>query len=413
MRALVRAMASPVSRRVTQTDDPIIVTMQALLRSAPEGTVSLAQGVVHWPPPSQALDAARQVVGAQPTNVYGPDEGSAELRALLRSELDFVAAMNNSEVMVTAGANQAYVNAVLATVDPGDATVLFAPYYFNHKMALQMCGHGEHLLIGPARGPSLLPDMDWLEHQFEERSAAGSPNAVRLVTLCSPCNPTGTVLPQQLLDRAQALCRKHGAWLFLDHAYAHFCADGSLPSVPGGEGVLSSYSFSKAFGMAGWRIGCLAHPPSLGPELLKVQDTLVICPSAISQAAAVGALKAGNAWVKEQVESLAANRASIRRALEPLGTANIVGGEGAIYFLAKLPEGMDDERVVRWLLHQHRVAVIPASFCGAPGYVRVCYSNLPTDACAEAAGRLRTAMEQVVRAAASPDSAPHLPGEQL
>jgi aspartate/methionine/tyrosine aminotransferase len=160
--------------------------------------------------------------------------------------------------------------------------------------------------------------------------------------------------------------------------------------------VLSGFSFSKAYGMAGWRVGVLAHPPELGPELLKVQDTAVICPTVISQHAALGALRAGPGWVRERVRALAPQREAVRAALSPLGASAIVGGSGAIYFLARLPDAhADDKAVAEWLLQRHRVAVIPASYCGAPGHIRVCYSNLEGERMRDACSRLRAACEEL------------------
>lgn len=279
--------------------------MGALLRAAPPGTISLAQGVVHWAPPEQALQAARDAIGVPRTNLYGPDAGDPELRAALKSALAHEHGLTGIDVMVTAGANQAYLNAVLLTLQPGDSAALFAPYYFNHLMALQMCGHAGDVLIGPSvpkvslaspepvrrigssvpkgslDGPGqarieLLPDLDWLEAELRTRNGpvnepSGQAGALRLVTLCTPCNPTGTNLPQSLVARASALCASHGAFLFLDHAYAHFVHNGEPLATAQGAHVLSAFSFSKAYGMAGWRVGVLAHSPHLSAQLLKVR----------------------------------------------------------------------------------------------------------------------------------------------
>jgi aspartate/methionine/tyrosine aminotransferase len=77
--------------------------------------------------------------------------------------------------------------------------------------------------------------------------------------------------PQALVDRASALCATYGAFLFLDHAYAAFAHDGARLATARGPHVFCGFSFSKAYGMAGWRVGVLAHPPHLGAELLKVR----------------------------------------------------------------------------------------------------------------------------------------------
>jgi katanin p60 ATPase-containing subunit A1 len=86
----------------------------------------------------------------------------------------------------------------------------------------------------------------------------------------------------------------------------------------------------------------------------------------------------------------------VRQALSPIGADAVVGGSGAIYLLARLPAAhADDGAVAEWMVSRHRVAVIPASFCGAPGYIRVCYSNLPDDEMRAACRRLRAACEEL------------------
>ena len=132
------------------TDAPVIVSMQQMLRGK-EGILSLAQGIVHWSPPDEALQAARAAVDEPNTSLYCADDGLAELRAALKLKLAEQNGIVASEVMVTAGANQAYTNVVLALLDAGDAAVLYRPYYFNHLMALQMTGSAAEVLLPPGR----------------------------------------------------------------------------------------------------------------------------------------------------------------------------------------------------------------------------------------------------------------------
>ena len=135
--------AASVSSRIAGTDAPCIVGMQQMLKNAPAPPLSLAQGIVHWQPPAAALDAARAALDLPQTSAYGPDDGHPDLRAKLVEKLRDENGLTRSEVMVTTGANQAFVNVVLSLLDAGDKAVLFKPYYFNHHMALQMTGAGQ------------------------------------------------------------------------------------------------------------------------------------------------------------------------------------------------------------------------------------------------------------------------------
>lgn len=128
---------------------------------------------------------------------------------------------------------------------------------------------------------------------------------------------------------------------------------------------------------------------------MKVQDTIPICASHLSQIVALGALSNDNHrdWVKGMVSTLLPGRDAILAALEPLD--KIVGGDGAMYVMGKLPSGLDDLNVASILVEYHGVAVIPGSYCGSPGWIRVCYANLPPEKCLEAASRLAGGIREI------------------
>ena len=212
-------MVSTISRRIQQTDTPCIVTMQQMMRGR-EGVLSLAQGIVHWSPPPSALEEATGFVHEAATSLYGADDGLPELRTALKAKLAAENGLHQSEVMVTAGANQAYTNLVLSLLDAGDAAALFAPYYFNHLMALQMTGSHGDLVLAPTT-PSLQPDLSAIRAEMQARKADGRPQ-LKMVTMSNPGNPTGVMIPKATLEEASALCAEYGAWLVLDNCYEHF-----------------------------------------------------------------------------------------------------------------------------------------------------------------------------------------------
>ncbi|CAE7652844.1 ISS1 [Symbiodinium pilosum] len=130
---------------------------------------------------------------------------------------------------------------------------------------------------------------------------------------------------------------------------------------------------------------------------MKVQDTIAICPTVVSQKVALAALGAGREWVQERVRGLKENKRLVIQALtETLGPGSVAGGSGAIYLMAKLPKGFEnDTQVVEWLSEKHRVCAIPGSACGAPGEIRVCYANLAPAKCEEAARRLKAGLSEL------------------
>ncbi|CAL5223689.1 g6241 [Coccomyxa viridis] len=387
-------MLPQLSRRVRATDAPIIVKTKQFIGSR-QDVLSLAQGIVHWTPPAGALDLATEVIRDKGVSAYGPCAGLPALASALREKLATENGLPGHEVMVTSGANQAFTNLVLTLLDPSDAAVLFVPYYFNHLMALQMTGGGHSVVHGRCDPHTWQPDLDWLEQTLS------GPDPPKMVVLVNPCNPTGVLLSREALERAAQLTARAGAWLVMDNTYEHFVYEGLQHHCISAPHIIHLFSFSKAFGMMGWRVGYIAYQDSggLGAELAKVQDTIPICPPQLSQYVALGALQAGRPWVASQLDSIMGNRGTIIDALSPLGAmgSGVAGGEGAIYLWAKLPEGCeDDEAVVEWLVREHGVCVIPGSACGAAGYIRAAYANLQPEACREAGQRLKQGLQQLV-----------------
>lgn len=222
--------------------------------------------------------------------------------------------------------------------------------------------------------------------------------------MTNPGNPTGVTLPAELLRELAAVAAARGVWLVVDNTYEHFAGGwygGPDHSTVCGAHVVNLYSFSKAFGMMGWRVGYLAAPRGLLSQVQKVQDTVAICPSILSQYLALGALRAGRPWVERQVDTLQANYALVRAAIaDSLGEASIGGGSGALYLFCRLPPSADpelaeDSAVVEWLAREHGVCVIPGSACGRPGFIRVCFANLDAAACREASERLRRGLTEL------------------
>ncbi|KAK7325197.1 hypothetical protein VNO77_29355 [Canavalia gladiata] len=383
-----------LATRVLKTEMPIMVKMQELIKGD-KNVVSLAQGVVHWQPPMQALEKVKELVFEPVISRYGTDEGIPELREALIKKLRDENNLHKSSVMVTAGANQAFVSLVLTLCDPGDSVVMFAPYYFNAYMSFQMTGI-TNILVGPGNPETLHPDADWLERVLSETKPPP-----KLVTVVNPGNPSGTYIPEPLLKRISDLCNSVGSWLVVDNTYEYFMYNGLKHSCVEGNHIVNVFSFSKAYGMMGWRVGYIAYPSEVekfADQLLKVQDNIPICATILSQYLALYSLELGPQWVVEQVKSLDKNREIVLKALTPLGEGSVKGGEGSIYLWAKLPDGnaYDDFKVVRWLANKHGVAVIPGSASGCSGNLRISFGGLTENVCREAAERLKNGLQELV-----------------
>lgn len=387
------------SQRIARVDLPIIPTIAALVRDHP-GTISLGQGVVSYGPPDDALAALPLRMREAGLHKYQAVSGYPPLVQALQAKLRTENGLDttDSEVMVTAGSNMAFLTAVLAVGDPGDEFLLPMPYYFNQEMAVRMCG------CVPVPVPTR---ADW-QLDIEALERAITPRTRAIITV-SPNNPSGAVYPEADLRRISALCRDRGLFHFSDEAYEYFTYDGARHFSPGAidgaaEHTISFYSFSKNFGMASWRVGYVVYPKDLSEAMNKVQDTNVICAPVASQLLALELLSRGRAAVDARVAELAQVRRAVHAALGALGDlAEFPRTEGALYVLLKLPGLAGDPLAFnRAMAERHRVATVPGFAFGladtrAANYQRLSYGALDGQTVAEGVARFVAAVQDWYR----------------
>jgi aspartate/methionine/tyrosine aminotransferase len=374
------------SRRLAAVQAPVIPIIGRLTAEIP-GTISLGQGVVSFGPPAEAIDAARSFGGSHDDHHYGPVDGLPALVEAIEAKLaqeNRIGVRPASRVVVTAGGNLAFMNAVLATTDPGDDVILPAPFYFNHEMAVVMAG-GRAVPV-PTTGDYGL-DVEAIARAITPRT--------RAVVTVSPNNPTGAVYPEAALRAVNALCRDRDLFHIHDETYEYFTYDDARHFSPGSiEGAaahtISLYSLSKAYGMASWRVGYMVIPESLWEAVNKIQDTLLICAPSVSQVAAVAALRVGRAYAGAALDALAAMRRTIGHALAGPGVPCVVPpSPGAFYYFVRVRSSLDPAVLTERLIREHRVAVVPGSAFGGTGCsIRVSYGALDPTLAAEAARRL-------------------------
>jgi aspartate/methionine/tyrosine aminotransferase len=375
---------------------PIIPVVGEWIRQRP-GTISLGQGVVHYSPPQQAIARIQEFLAAPQNHKYHPVDGIAPLREALAAKLaseNGMAIGEQNALVVTAGGNMAFFNALAAIADPGDEIVLPTPYYFNHEMAIAML----------SCQPVLAPTRD--DYQLNVAAIADriSPRTRAIVTV-TPNNPTGAVYSRESLVAVNELCRRRGLYHIHDEAYEYFVFDGaehfSPASLPdSADHTISLFSLSKAYGFASWRIGYMVQPARLLTAVKKVQDTVVICPPVIAQFAAVGALAAGQAWCNERIAGFNRVRASVLEQLQSIeNICSLPRSQGALYFLLRIDTSADPLVLAERLVREHGVAVIPGGTFGIEQgcYLRMSYGALDGELVAEGTGRLVRGLQALVR----------------
>lgn len=384
--------------RMDMVQSPIIPVIGAMIRETP-GTISLGQGVVHYGPPQAAVDAVRDALASPEASRllhgYGDGSGYAPLVQAISVKLlaeNGIDVAQGSRVMVTAGANMAFMHAVLAITAPGDEVILPVPFYFNHEMAVEMAG------CRVVR----VPTDERYQLRVDAIEAAITPRTRAVVTI-SPNNPSGAVLSAESLRAVNTLCAERGLYHLSDEPYEYFTygvAHTSPGSFPGAAGhTISMFSLSKAFGFAGWRIGYVVYPADLFSAMMKSQDTILINPTMAAQVGAEAALRVGRSYAEPYVRELASIRDIVfaeLNALRPL--ARVPAADGAFYALMKVETNQAPLALAERLIREHKVAVIPGDAFGMTDgcYFRVAFGALEKATVAEGVGRLVEGLKNIV-----------------
>ncbi|NJO26415.1 MAG: pyridoxal phosphate-dependent aminotransferase [Richelia sp. SL_2_1] len=374
---------------------PIIPVVGELIKNS-LGTISLGQGVVSYSPPPEAIEFLPRFLSNSSNNLYQAVEGIPLLINTLKEKLavfNNIKINENNRIIVTAGSNMAFMNAILAITSLGDEVILNTPYYFNHEMAIAMTGC-HPVLVETDENYQLQPDaiLD-----------AMTPKTRAVVTI-SPNNPTGAVYSQELLQQVNHICREQGIYHISDEAYEYFTYNGVKHVSPGAftdssDYTISLFSLSKAYGFASWRIGYMVIPQHLLTAVKKVQDTNLICPPVVSQYAALGALQAKPEYLKDNIQAIAEVRELVIQSLKPLESiCRIAPAEGAFYFFLKVDTQMDAFELVKQLISDYQVAVLPGTTFGMHQgcYLRVAYGALQKETAKQGIERLVNGLKDIV-----------------
>jgi aspartate/methionine/tyrosine aminotransferase len=392
-----------LTSRMQTVQSPIIPLVGELIKNSP-GTISLGQGVVNYSPPPEAIEFLPKFLSEAGNNLYKSVEGIPPLLTALAGTLQSFNGIKINEencIVVTAGSNMGFMNTILAITNPGDEIILNTPYYFNHEMAIAMSGC-HPVLVATDENYQLRP---------QAIAQAITPKTRAVVTI-SPNNPTGVVYSEAILRQVNEMCRTHSIYHISDEAYQYFTYDGVKhisPAAFAGSSkyTISLYSLSKTYGFASWRIGYMVIPKHLLVAVKKVQDTILICPPVISQYAALGALQAKEDYLKSNIGALAQPAVGIAQVrelvLESLnrlqGLCTITPANGAFYFFLKVHTQMDAFELVKKLIHEYKVAVIPGTTFGMDNgcYLRVAYGALQQETAKEGIERLVQGLQNIVR----------------
>jgi aminotransferase len=359
------------------------------LRAAGAPVISLGQALPGLLPDTALLGRIHPLLNEPDSHVYSPVAGLLSVRQAIAA---FLAQHNgvtfdpDRELILTAGANQAFMLALLTLLDAGDRVLLPSPYFLNHETTVRIVGGV------PVEVP-LSPETGFQLRVEDLRPFLGS--GARALVIVTPNNPTGAVYdPQEMIRVAEAAIAA-GMTVITDEVYQLFVYESarhsSLASVPSlRPHVLTTSSFSKTFGITGWRVGFLAGDATFIEETGKVQDSMVICAPTIGQKFVVAALSGGLDGVLRYREVLDARRRFLTERLARIPCLSWQPTAGSFFAFVRVAGCTDSTRLAHDILEKVHVGTIPGRVFGVygEGYLRLAYGAVELPLLAEACDRL-------------------------
>lgn len=354
----------------------------AELKSQGIDVVNMAVGEPDFPTPDHIKTAAKAAIDNNVTT-YSPVPGYMDLRKAICNKLSGENGLKYApeQIVVSNGAKQSIANAVLALVNPGDEVIIPAPYWVSYPQMVRL-----------AQGTPIYIEAG-IENDFritaEQLEAAITPKT-RLLILCSPCNPTGSVYPQEELDAiARVILSHQDLYVISDEIYEHLNYVGrhaSIASVQGmEERTILVNGVSKAYAMTGWRIGFIAAPLWIAKGCNMLQGQYTSGPCSVSQMASLTALESDQSCVETMRQAFQRRRDLIVRECRKIPGLEVNEPQGAFYLFPKCSSYFGKkygERVIgnstdfaMFLLEVGHVATVGGDAFGSPECFRMSYAT--------------------------------------
>jgi len=349
-------MRPAISRKLAPFGTTIFTEMTRLAQL--HGAVNLAQGFPDFDGPEFAKEAAILAI-REGHGQYARMSGTPELARVLSAKyrrdygLDYEP---DSEITVTSGATEAIFSALQGICEPGDAVVLFEPYYDSYRAAVAMAGATPRFVT--LEGPGWTFDLEQVDRAAQEGG--------RAILLNTPHNPTGKVFSREELESIAEICRKRDLICITDEVYEHIVYDGehvAMASLSGmRERTITISSFGKTFSLTGWKIGWAAAPHSLSAAVRAAHQFVTFATATPLQHGAAVALSTGTDYYRLLRDAYRGKRDYLVQQLAAIGF-RVSPPAGTYYVCADFrPLGFEDDvAFCRRLIEEIGVAAIPPS----------------------------------------------------
>jgi aspartate/methionine/tyrosine aminotransferase len=378
--ALFATQAPPVMEARRWLDGVIFPNERPLINISQAAPVDL-------PPLGLRQAIAEASLHNPDAHLYGAVLGLAALRAEIAAQwsASYGGEITPNHVAITQGCNQAFCAAIATLAGAGDEVILPTPWYFNHKMWLDM--QGVKTIPLPA-GAGMIPDP-------EQARALITPKT-RAIVLVSPNNPTGAEYPAEVMAAFRDIARQAKIALIVDETYRDFDARSGaaheLFADPDWDDTLIQlYSFSKAYRLTGHRVGAIVASPERMMQVEKFLDTVAICPSQLGQIAALWGMQNLSQWLAGERDQILARRAAVLHGFQSLPEWQILGC-GAYFAYVKHPFAMSSPDLCRDLVTQQSLLMLPGTMFQPVGLgadqIRIAFANVDQVGIAQVITRL-------------------------
>lgn len=371
------------------------------LKAAGIDVINLSVGEPDFPTPQHIKEAAKKAIDDNFT-FYTPVPGYLSLRKAIAANLKAVNGVEYApeQIVVGNGAKQELCNAVLAIVNPGDEVIIPTPAWVSYVEIVKLAG-GKRVLL-----PAGI-DQNFKITAQQLRSAITP--LTRLVILCSPSNPTGSVYTHAELESLVCVLKDFPqVTVIADEIYQHinftgsFTSLGSFPEIA--DRVVVVNGVSKAYAMTGWRIGFIAAPLPIAKAVTKLQSQYTSNPSSIAQKAAEAAYAGPQECVEDMRKAFERRRDLVVSLAREIPGIEVNVPQGAFYLFPKVSAYFgkrygdrvinNDTDLAMYLLEEGHVATVAGEAFCMPGYIRLSYAT-SDDNIREAIARIATALSKL------------------
>ena len=344
--------------------------------------INMSVGEPDFNTPDHIKEAAKKAVDDNFSR-YSPVPGYLELRKAIVEKLKNENQLEYevTEISVSNGAKQCVCNAVLALVNPGEEVIIPAPYWVSYPEMVEIAG-GKSVFIDTDISTNFKITPEQLENAITEKT--------RLLILCSPSNPTGSVYSKEELEALAEVIKKYEhLYVVSDEIYEHISYIGkheSIAQFPGmRERTIIINGVSKAYAMTGWRIGFLAAPEWIAKGCNKLQGQYTSGPCSVSQKAAEAAYTGSQQCVEGMRLVFERRRNLIVKLAKDIPGLEVNVPEGAFYLFPKCSAFFGKQYgkykisnstdLAMFLLEEGHVATVSGDAFGAPDYFRMSYAT--------------------------------------